>query len=772
MVKLHNKMLWLLLFIVMSAPLAGAVSIHDVQYTTNPTGDSPLNGSSVTIAGVVTAVTMKGDTARFFMQDAAAPWSGIYIFSKTVYNPKPEVGDSVALTGSVSEYYGMTEITTMPGSYYELFKKGCPLPAAQVVPTAYLKTGAPQAEAYEEVRVEVRNVRVMKAADSYNEWAISDGSDTCVVNDLCASFAALGYTPVLGDSLYSVRGVIDYAYSFFKIEPVQLGDIVKYTNPVVTEMYPSRYKNNVSTHTVIKATFNKPMDPATIINANFTVNGKRVFSYPPDSIVPNPDRTVFTYYPHDTLMLKDTITVAVRTGARDSLGNNLMGIFTWNFYTSTPLIVKTSIPATGNTGVPKGITPNITFNNPLNSTTVTADKFKMIRQDSSLVAVNVSYDSVKNTCYLQPAVEFLPGENVKIWISHQLRDFQGQTLDGNRDGTAQDSTIDDGLIGFTTITGSLPLDEVQRPDTSGFNSRYNGQAVTVEGVITSPSSTGATYIQDSKGGANIYYSTAAFNLGQRVVITGTVLEYSGITEITSLSSMTNWGLAYSLPSPKVLLYNQFPTEVIEGLLIQFDGAISSPPSYAGGGYNMEVRNGNSAIAVRITEAAGFNSGVVSGYHLGDKVRITGTVGQYDKYAPFNSGYQIIPRFPNPYTYNGLVYPADIALLADSVLPANSAQISNILPNPFSPDYGEVANIEVNAPAADHLTLRLYDLKGRLVRTLRNNTMGGHYIDPWDGTDEMHRRVNIGIYIVHLRCVAADGKTTDQTKLLVMGTKLK
>jgi hypothetical protein len=33
-------------------------------------------------------------------------------------------------------------------------------------------------------------------------------------------------------------------------------------------------------------------------------------------------------------------------------------------------------------------------------------------------------------------------------------------------------------------------------------------------------------------------------------------------------------------------------------------------------------------------------------------------------------------------------------------------------------------------------------------------------------------VNIGIYIVHLRCVAADGKTTDQTKLLVMGTKLK
>jgi DNA/RNA endonuclease YhcR with UshA esterase domain len=712
---------------------------------------------------------MKGDTARYFLQDAAAPWSGIYIYERVVRNPKPEVGDSISVAGSVTEYYGMTELSTSSGGYYELLKKGCPVPAAQVVPASYIRTGSSQAEAYEDVRVEVRNVRVVTSPNSYNEWSISDGGDTCWVNDLCASFAALGYTPVAGDTLYGVKGVVDYAYSVFKIEPVQLGDIVKYTNPVVVDGFPGRYSNNVSTRTVIRAVFNKPIDTTTVTAATFTVNGKRVFSYPPDSIKADPTRTIFTYYVHDTLMLRDTITVALRTGIRDSTGYSLMGIFSWVFYTSTPLIVKSSIPAEGNSGVPRGISPNLTFNNPLDPASVTPDKFSLLRQDNSLMPVTVIYDSMKNACYIHSSGDFASGETVRLGISHQIRDFNGQTLDGNGDGIAQDSTSDDLTISFRIISNAVPLDQVQMPDSLGYDSRYNGQVVTVEGVITSPSSTGSTYIQDSKGGANIYYSGASFNLGQRLVITGTVLEYNGTTEITSLSSINNWGYAAILPKPKVLLYNQFPTEQIEGILVGFDGTISSPPSYAGGGYNMNVRNGESPIALRFSQSAGFE---LSELTLGRKVRVTGVVSQYDSYTPYNSGYQIIPRFATAYSFNGENYGPDIYFLTDSVLPSSSAQIAAIQPNPFSPDLGEVANIEINAPITDHLTLRIYDLKGRLVKNLLNNALGGHQIVPWDGTDEMHRRANIGIHIVHLRSVAADGKTTDQTKLLVLGTKLK
>ena len=34
---------------------SGITSIHDIQYTTDPSGDSPLTGQSVKIRGVVTA---------------------------------------------------------------------------------------------------------------------------------------------------------------------------------------------------------------------------------------------------------------------------------------------------------------------------------------------------------------------------------------------------------------------------------------------------------------------------------------------------------------------------------------------------------------------------------------------------------------------------------------------------------------------------------------------------------------------------------------------
>jgi flagellar hook assembly protein FlgD len=118
------------------------------------------------------------------------------------------------------------------------------------------------------------------------------------------------------------------------------------------------------------------------------------------------------------------------------------------------------------------------------------------------------------------------------------------------------------------------------------------------------------------------------------------------------------------------------------------------------------------------------------------------------------------------------YPADIEVIADLTPAADSPTIVGVSPNPFSPDRGEVAWMELNAPATDRLTLRIYDLKGRLVRTCLNNAPGGHQNFPWDGKDNMGRRANIGIYIAHLRCVSPQGGNVDRTKLVVLGTPLE
>ena len=48
-------------------------SIYDIQFTTLPNGDSPLNGQTVNTGGIVTA----SYTGAYYIQNASGPWQGI-----------------------------------------------------------------------------------------------------------------------------------------------------------------------------------------------------------------------------------------------------------------------------------------------------------------------------------------------------------------------------------------------------------------------------------------------------------------------------------------------------------------------------------------------------------------------------------------------------------------------------------------------------------------------------------------------------------------------
>ncbi|OYV88276.1 MAG: hypothetical protein B7Z63_00845, partial [Ignavibacteriae bacterium 37-53-5] len=95
-------------------------TIKDVQYTPFKDGNSGDVDLSVTVKGIVQADTndfpleldhrnSATKTPRVFIQDGAAPWSGIMLYDSLAY--PLHKGDSVSVTGTVSEYSGMTEIT-------------------------------------------------------------------------------------------------------------------------------------------------------------------------------------------------------------------------------------------------------------------------------------------------------------------------------------------------------------------------------------------------------------------------------------------------------------------------------------------------------------------------------------------------------------------------------------------------------------------------------------------------------------------------------------
>jgi predicted extracellular nuclease len=85
---------------VTPALAAEFVSIHDIQYTTDPSGDSPYEGETVTTQGVVTAFFYDGGNRYTFIQDGTGPWNGLLLYKPNGY---VNVGDLLEVTGTVSD---------------------------------------------------------------------------------------------------------------------------------------------------------------------------------------------------------------------------------------------------------------------------------------------------------------------------------------------------------------------------------------------------------------------------------------------------------------------------------------------------------------------------------------------------------------------------------------------------------------------------------------------------------------------------------------------
>jgi len=82
------------------------------------------------------------------------------------------------------------------------------------------------------------------------------------------------------------------------------------------------------------------------------------------------------------------------------------------------------------------------------------------------------------------------------------------------------------------------------------------------------------------------------------------------------------------------------------------------------------------------------------------------------------------------------------------------------PNPFNPR----TEIAFDLPRAGHATLRVYDLAGRLVRTLADADLpSGRHIFEWDGRNSAGRTVAAGTYLYRLR--SADFTETRQMTLV-------
>ena len=216
---------------------------------------SPYNNQVVTTSGVVTG--NYGDF--YFLQHGAGQWNGLYVYDG---GRNPQVGDSIVLTGTITEYYELTELKSITA--YTLVERNKTLPLPALVTTATIASGSATAEAYEGVLVTVQNATCTSESIGYGMWTVDDGSGECVVHN---SFI-YEYAPEL-NAMYNITGPLNYDFSEFKIE-IRSSNDVSATLDILPPTITNIVVNNATT---IDVFFNENVNMAVALLAgNYSIN--------------------------------------------------------------------------------------------------------------------------------------------------------------------------------------------------------------------------------------------------------------------------------------------------------------------------------------------------------------------------------------------------------------------------------------------------------------------------------------------------------------------
>ena len=185
---------------------AGTLTIAEIQ---GQVDSSPYLDQYVSTSGYVMAKNDNG----FFLQDAEAAWSGIWVLDFGAANAS--VGDEIEVSGQVEEYYNLTELNITP----DVGGTSNILTSNNTLFNPILITEA--TEDYESVLVKVTGV-CDGLPNEYGEWTLSG----ITIDDYFygEDWGGGSFNPAIGNE-YTITGPLNYAYSLFRVNPRDDDDI-------------------------------------------------------------------------------------------------------------------------------------------------------------------------------------------------------------------------------------------------------------------------------------------------------------------------------------------------------------------------------------------------------------------------------------------------------------------------------------------------------------------------------------------------------------------
>lgn len=199
----------------------------------------------------------------------------------------------------------------------------------------------------------------------------------------------------------------------------------------------------------------------------------------------------------------------------------------------------------------------------------------------------------------------------------------------------------------TAFSQVTTIASIRMNDANGVPLMLN-QSVTISGIVTAKFGTVQSFIQDNTAGMCIYDSpfTSGVNLGDSVIVTGTLIHYSGLTEIQPVSNFNVVGTGKTV-IPIVITLQQFVNQTWNGLelyesrLLRVNGVTFSASGNFSGNTNYTVSDatGTYTNALRISNTTNLVGTLIPS----GPCDIIGVGSQYVTSPPYSTGNQYMPR---------------------------------------------------------------------------------------------------------------------------------
>jgi len=185
---------------------SGYLTCYEIQ---GQQASSPYVDQIVSVTGIVTTGGDELYGGYAVLSDpGGGPWTGLVLYGDS--SAALARGDSITVSGTVAEHFGMTELTFL--TQVQVISTGHTVPDAVSITTAQACE-----EQYEGVMVAVTDAIVL--TENQNSYEIDDGSGSCYMGNR-GSFTE----PSAGDTV-DVQGPLFYEFDEWRIQPRDGNDI-------------------------------------------------------------------------------------------------------------------------------------------------------------------------------------------------------------------------------------------------------------------------------------------------------------------------------------------------------------------------------------------------------------------------------------------------------------------------------------------------------------------------------------------------------------------